>query len=136
MRVVLDTNILISALLFGGIPDRIIELIRAKRIDCYLSPFILHEFENILRNKFEFSSIAAQEASCNIESLSRIIRPLKKITIITRKDSDNRILECALAAKAHVLITGNMKDIRSLVSFHKIKILTPREFIDTYFPLH
>ena len=57
-----------------------------------------------------------------------------KVSAISSKESDNRILECALDAQADVLVTGDMRDIRPLNSFRGIEILTPREFLDKHFP--
>lgn len=70
----------------------------------------------------------------DIEVISQIVRPQDKIQAIERKDSDNRILECALEAEADVLVTGNMRHIRPLGAFQGVDILTPREFLDKYFP--
>ena len=58
----------------------------------------------------------------------------QRVSVIQQKDSDNRILECAIEASADVLITGNFKHIRPLGSFRGIEILAPREFLDKYFP--
>lgn len=132
MRVVMDTNVLVSALLFGGKPSQIVDLVKDGRIKLFLSPFILEEFEGKLMTKFKYSAEGAREARTDVEIIAGIIHPHAKIDAIKRKDSDNRILECALEAKAEVLITGNMQDIRPLGSFEGIDILTPAEFLDKY----
>jgi predicted nucleic acid-binding protein len=66
--------------------------------------------------------------------VANIIALHSKVSIITSKESDNRILECALDAKAEVLVTGDLRDIRPLNTFRGIEILTPREFLDKHFP--
>ena len=63
-----------------------------------------------------------------------IVSPKSKVFAIREKDADNRILECGLAAKADVIVTGNMRHIRPLGRFRGIDILTPREFLDKHFP--
>ena len=70
----------------------------------------------------------------SIQEISRMIHPKAKVTVIRTEDADNRILECALEAKAGTLVTGDMKHIRPLEEFQGIAILTPREFLDKYFP--
>ena len=132
MRVVADTNVLVSALLFGGKPSRVVELAKDGLIELFVSPFILAEFEDKLRSKFGYSVRAAQEARVDIEVIARVVEPRIAIQAIKRKDSDNRILECAVEAKAQALVTGNMKDLRPLGSFQGIAILTPAEFLDKY----
>lgn len=134
MRVVADTNVLVSALLFGGKPSRIVELAKDGLIELFVSPFILAEFENKLKSKFGYSAPAAQEARADIEVIAQVIEPKITIRAIKRKDSDNRILECAVEAKAQALVTGNMRDIRPLGSFQGAAILTPAEFLERYSP--
>ena len=132
MRVVLDTNVFVSALLFGGKPSRIVELAKDGRIELFVSPFILAEFEDKLKSKFGYTARGAHEAGADIEVIAQVVRPRDKIHAIERKDSDNRILECAVEAGAQALVTGNMRDIRPLGSFQGIEILTPSEFLEKY----
>ena len=134
MRVTLDTNVLLSALLFRGKPSKILKLVMERRVLLFLSPFILHEFEDNLAKKFGFSAREAREARMLIEVLAQIVRPQKKIGLISRKDSDNRILECAVEAKVKCLITGDKRDILPLGSVEGIEILSPSRFVEKYFP--
>lgn len=134
MRVVLDTNVLVSALLFGGKPAQIVEFAAKGKIELCISPFILDEFEGKLKEKFKYSAEDAGEARSDVEVIAEIVHPHAKLDAVKRKDSDNRILECAVEAKAAALVTGDIRDIRSLGSFQGINILTPREFLDRYFP--
>lgn len=134
VRATFDTNILVSALLFGGLPQHLIDLVKGGEIELVLSPFILGEFENKLKTKFGYSAKNAQEATLDIEILADIIHPKKTITVIKRKDSDNRILECSVEGNVAALVTGNLMDLKPLGSFQGIEILKPREFVDKYFP--
>lgn len=134
MRIVLDTNVLISAVLFGGNPSTIMDLVQDGKVDLLVSPFILGEFQNKLAAKFGFSPTQAGEARAEVEMLSSTVNPRLKIDTIKRKESDNRILECAVEAAAQVLVTGDMRDIRPLGRFRGTEILTPREFLEKYFP--
>lgn len=129
MRVVLDTNVLVSALLFGGKPAKIVELAKDGSIELFVSPFILSEFEDKLKSKFGYTARGAAEARTDIEVIARSVAPRVGIRAIERKDSDNRILECAVEAGAQALVTGNMRDIRPLGNFQGIEILTPSEFL-------
>ena len=133
-RVVLDTNVLLSALGFEGKETvKIWELAQAGRIHVFVSAFILWELERNLVKKAAFTSAEARALVAGVLQVARTVAPVVAIQVIKRKDSDNRILECAVAANADVLVTGNMRDLLPLASFQGIKILKPREFMDTYF---
>ena len=64
-----------------------------------------------------------------IQEIATLIQPTQKISVIKLKDSDNRILECALAAKAHFLVTGDTQHILPLKKVNGIIILSPSEFL-------
>ena len=138
VRVVLDTNVLFSAVGFPrhSPPSIILELARSGRLDVILSPFILDELERNLRENLSWDPEALVRLRRKLRILCGITNPKPHLRTIKRKDSDNRILECAVAAHASVLVTGNFQDIRPLNSFRDIQILTPREFLDKYFPIH
>ena len=134
-RVVLDTNVLASALAFGGVPQVVLGLGRAGEFDVYSSPFILGELSGVLASrKFRWERGEIEGALRELRSFITVIEPPTGVVSITADIQDNRILECGLAASAAVIITGNMKHIRPLGSFQGIAILTPREFIDRFFP--
>lgn len=131
LRVVLDTNVLFSILAFpGGRLDVLMDIILMGKIDLFLSDFILEELRRNLKKKTKVDPAEAIEI---IKSHVTIVHPREKIDVIKTHDPDNRILECATTAKAQVLVTGNMEDIRPLGAFRGIDIISPREFLDTYF---
>ena len=136
LRVVCDTNVLLSMLGFpGGRLDALWEIIQDGRIDLFLSEFIREELARNLRKKVRLSSGDIAELLRVLADHSQSANPKEEIHVIHEKDADNRILECAVEAKAQVLVTGNFKHIVPLKSFRGIEILTPREFLDKYFPL-
>jgi predicted nucleic acid-binding protein len=67
------------------------------------------------------------------KDVASIVEPTTKVSVIEQDETYNRILECAVEAKADVLVTGNLRHIRPLGSFQGIEILTPREFLSRYF---
>lgn len=96
MRVVLDTNVLISALAFpGSKPDQILYRIRRGEM---------------------------------------ALHPTERLTVVTANDDDNRILECALAARAEFLVTGDAQHLLPLGSYRDTKIVTPSQFLDLLRP--
>lgn len=134
-RLVLDTNVLASALEFGGPPLQVLELGRARLVEIFASPFIMAELAEVLASrKFRWEARRIQESLRELSIPVKLVEPDVEVRAIPAKESDNRILECGLAAKADVIVTGNMRHIRPLARFQGIEILTPREFLDKHFP--
>jgi putative PIN family toxin of toxin-antitoxin system len=129
LRVVFDTNVLLSAIGFRGSVYRLWEAAFDGRFQLFTSAFILEELQ---RNLLAKSRLTRKEVDAWISLVRRVavrIEPDFRLAVVTRHDEDNRILECAVAARAHYLVTGNMKDLRPLGSFQGIEIISPREFI-------
>jgi putative PIN family toxin of toxin-antitoxin system len=135
LRVVVDTNVLFSALALGkdSPPLKILELVREGKIEAAVSPFILAELENALARKAGWDHHRILELRRRLKTVFVLIEPRSHFTTIKRKDADNRILECAVDAQADVLVTGDHKDIRPLGWVNEVEILTPREFLEKYF---
>lgn len=133
LKVVLDTNVVISALAFQGETRKIWDLIERNEFRLFTSAFILLELErNLMRLGRDRSQTVALVQ--RIKELATTVTPTRQVHAVPRHDADNRILECALEAEADVLVTGNLKHIRPLGSYQGISITTPREFLATYFP--
>lgn len=128
-RVVLDTNVLISGVLFGGKPRRIIESVVKGKIKVYLSPVILDEFKDVIaRPKFGLGDETSFEITREIEDIFLFVFPKIVIERIKDDPDDNAILECALAADAEYIVTGD-PHLLSLDSFKGMQILTPATFL-------
>lgn len=131
MNVVLDTNIYISALLFpGGACDQVLRVARLDSVHVFVSPDILTEFKRVMTDKFELSEEEAIDAVDRILAVAALTYPRFRIDEIKKPDADNRILECAVEAKAHFIVTGDKKHILPLKKFKGIHIVTPSEFLD------
>ena len=132
-KVVLDTNILISALaLISESSDQVIELARRGEIELYISKPILFEFLRVLMEKFRYNENEANERLALILKIAMLVDPKEKFSAIEDDESDNRILECAFAAKTNFIVSGD-KHLKSLKEFKSIRILSPSEFIRDYF---
>jgi putative PIN family toxin of toxin-antitoxin system len=139
MKVVVDVNVLISALLWGGTPRKILILAQNNQISIFASPDLFQELETTLkRTKFQakIKSLgltvedildAATEVlqSCPNISLDIDISQLRDI-------KDYHILAAAVSAQADFLITGD-QDLLVLNQFAEILIMTPADFLNTYF---
>ena len=128
-RIVLDTNVLISAILFGGPPRDVLKLVIGGTVGCSISLVILDELRDVLqRPKFKFSSEQAFNVLEELHASCSIINPMVKINVITEDPDDNKILECAIEANAAVIVSGD-RHLLDLVGFRGVKILTPAAFI-------
>ena len=126
MIIVCDTNVLISALLFpGGPPDEILKLVRDGYVKLAISKEICVELEGVLREKFEIPEKDTKEVIKSIREISFPVQPKEKINLIKEDPSDNRILECAIAADADYIVSGDLKHLQSLKEFRGIPILSP-----------
>ena len=128
-RVVLDTNVYISAILFGGKPEEIWKGAKSGKIQAFVSEAILEELSSVLRRKFCWKPIKVKELLQEIEEFAFLVIPQKRLSAITEHDADNRILECALEAKAGFLVSGD-KHLLSLKKFRGTKILNPSNFLE------
>ncbi|CBE68294.1 MAG: putative toxin-antitoxin system toxin component, PIN family [Candidatus Methylomirabilis oxygeniifera] len=135
MRIVLDTNVLISALAFpGSKPDQILYRIRRGEIELFISPFILSELDRVLRETFRFAKKEADIRVNAIRAMAHVMTPTERITVVTANDDDNRILECVAAAQAEFLVTGDKEHLLPLGSYRGTTIVTPAQFLDLPVP--
>lgn len=132
MRVVLDTNIWLSAIFWEGEANRIIEE-SGKKFRLLISKEILLEIINVLNKDAKFQKFIENRKQ-NIEDLTRTILSLSelieiqtKLNIISHK-ADNVVLETAVDGKAEYLVSYN-KYVLDLVEFRKIRILSPTDFL-------
>jgi len=128
IRAVLDTNIIISSIFWGGNPH---EVVRRGIIGDYqlvASAEILDEVANKLRTKFKFPEESIQELVDILLTYCHIIEPSSKLDVV-RDKSDNKIVECAYAGKANCIVTGD-PDLLDLKEFKSIRILTAKQFLN------
>lgn len=131
MRVVLDTNTLISALLFSGTASRLVPLWQSRRITILLSSAILREYLRVLTYpKFRLSD---QEVRGLIEKellpFVKTVRVKKHLAAVRRDPEDNKFLECAVAGRAEHLVTGD-HDLLELGAYCGITILRVGDFVN------
>ena len=129
IKAVLDSNIYISAFNFGGIPYRILEKAIEGYFQVYISEEIITEVLAVSAKKFKYSDKRLKQLNLILRDLSVIVQPKKTVTLIRDFPVDNRILECAVEAKAEYLITGDKKHILPLGKIYSTKIISPEEFL-------
>ena len=129
MRIVLDTNVLISALMFGGNPRIIVEKVICGDVDLYLSEAILTDFSEVLkRPKFGIPLLIVNQIITEVSVIIELVRPLRRINKIKVDTTDNRVLECAVEAKAEYIISGD-NHLLELKEYKSIKNVSPQQFL-------
>jgi putative PIN family toxin of toxin-antitoxin system len=132
VRIVLDTNVLISALLFGGNPRKILDLIIRGEIVLCLSESITSELAAVLqRSKFGFSHEIVNQIIPELSAISEFVLPSKKIQEIKADEADNRVLECADEASADYIVSGDAHLLEKK-QFGSIQIVNPQQFLRSY----
>jgi putative PIN family toxin of toxin-antitoxin system len=128
VRVVLDTNIVVSASLTpGGPPATIVELALRGVFTLCVSSAVLSEYREVLaRTKFSRQLESINVLLAGIEEIAVAVTPVHSITVST-DDEDNRLLECAEAAQADFLVTGDRKHFPAFLD--RTRIVTAREFL-------
>jgi putative PIN family toxin of toxin-antitoxin system len=103
-------------------------LAQAGIIDLFISPAILQEVQEVLHRKFKWSGEQVDAVTANILSFSEVIEPEESLQVIAEDPSDDRILECAMAAEAAIIISGD-RHLRKLNAFRGITIIGPSEVV-------
>jgi uncharacterized protein len=136
-KIILDTNILVSALISRSAPAQILyECVLEEIVTVCLSNNILDEYKEILvRDKFTKLAGFREKAAIVLSRIRKIgymYEPIINVDVLRDAD-DNKFLELALASSADFLITGNTQDFM-ILSFGSTRIITPREYWDVHRP--
>ena len=127
--VVYDTNVLISGMIWGGIPYRCIELAQQNRVEGLTCDEILSEFEDKLTTKFGFSSSGASEIVTELLDCLHIIEIPNQLKGVTADPDDDMIIECAVVGGATHIVTGDQKHLLPLGNYQDILIVKPADFL-------
>ncbi len=128
-KIVLDTNVLISATFWKGPSYEITILTIKQKIQSFTSIEILEEYGKILKRDFKQTEDEIHKKIKTILLFNKIINPTTKIIAIKEDPDDNKIIEAAIESKAKYIISGD-KHLLKLKQFREIKIIKPREFLE------
>jgi len=129
MRVVLDTNILVSALLWRGAPYRCLLAVQAGLADLILSPPILEELRTVLVAKFRHSAAEADEAIELLRAAADMVEISDRLRAVPKDPSDDKFVETAQLGRADVIVSGD-RHLLELGSAAGIPVTTARGFLD------
>ena len=130
-RVVLDTNIYVSATFWTGRPYIIVQKAIKQDIAVFVSDEIIQELRKVLARDFSISKSEIEEVVEAILLFTNMLNPKKKVSAVQDDPEDDRILECALACNADCIVTQD-NHLLKLKEFQNIAILTPQEFAEKY----
>ena len=133
MRVVADTNIVISGLLWRGPPRRVLDAARDGIIELFTSIALLEELEDVLsREKFaprlEAAKVTAHELVLGFAALATVVEAELIEPVILADPDDDAVLACALAAECEVITSGD-SHLLDLKQFKEVRILAASELL-------
>jgi len=133
LSVTADTNVYVSALEFGGLPLEILTAARQRRIRLDISPPLRQEISRVLREKFGWSDERLQALAVRLSRFTTLVHPTITLDAVPDDPDDNRVLECAVAAGSHYIVSGD-RDLLSLGQYEGIRIVRVAEFMELINP--
>jgi putative PIN family toxin of toxin-antitoxin system len=129
-RVVLDTNVYISAFMFDGLPGALLDLAFLRAFTLIISPALLDELDEKLRAKFGMSPEDADFLRARLRNVAQVVEPRETLSVIAEDPDDNRVLECAVKGEAGVIVSGD-RHLLKLATYQGIAIVTVRQFLES-----
>ena len=131
MRIVIDTNVLISGVFFGGFPRKILSAVVGQKIFACATAEIIIEYEEIVQEMID-----RKQGHINRSILSPLIKAMKIIEPVThvkvcRDPDDNKFLECANDSHALYVVSGD-KDLLIIGQYENVQIVTAKEFCEKF----
>lgn len=131
MRIVVDTNVLISGVFFGGFPRKILESIVEETLTACATAEIIDEYQEIIQEMID-----RKQGHINRRLLTPLVQVLKIVepqtfVELSRDPDDDKFLGCAKDANAMYIVSGD-RDLLVLQEFEGIEIVTAKEFCERY----
>ncbi|MCK4614436.1 MAG: putative toxin-antitoxin system toxin component, PIN family [Thermoplasmata archaeon] len=125
----LDTNVIISGMLWKGNEDMILQMCDKGELQNFASPEIFIELESVLQyDKFRLTGQEIGELLQLYLGFTEIVIPKERYEVVSKDPSDNKFIDCAVAAEAEVIVSGDSHLLEQR-EFLNIRILKPTEFL-------
>ena len=132
MKIILDTNVLVSGIFFSGPPYTILNAWRKRKIELIISPEIFQEYEDISLDMQEHHhDINVNHFLSLILLNSETCYPDKLPEPITQDPKDDKFIACAITSKTKIIVSGD-KHLLNVSGYKGIEVLTPRQFFEKY----
>ena len=128
MKIVLDTNVLVSGIFWGGVPEKILELAINGEVEIYATEEILNEYFRIIEKIGKKDKDLCSQWKMLLIQIVKIVQPTKKIKIC-RDPKDDMFLECAVSSKSKYIVSGD-DDLLSLKEVNEIQIITAKKYLE------
>ena len=129
MRIVVDTNVLASALFFGGKPGELLRLILSRSVSAVATQEILDEYQDTIDYLLEkYKGRELHFSAVPIYSAMEII-PAKTRVAVCRDSDDDKFISCAIDGQCYYVVSGD-KDLLTLKKYRHVKIVTISEFLE------
>ncbi len=132
MKIILDTNVFISGIFFSGPPSQILKAWQNSRLQIVLSQEILNEYQRVAE------SLVAKFPAIDILQIIELMTIHGQLIDVEGFDvsvcddpDDNKFMECAIVGNSKIIISGD-KHLLKVSGYQGIKVLKPREFVDSY----
>jgi putative PIN family toxin of toxin-antitoxin system len=126
-RVVFDTNVLISAEIFGGAPAKCLSGATTGHIEAFTCREILEECRRILAEKFGYPAIEADAYVAHLLSFHSLVEISGLVRVVAEDPDDDKVVECVMISGAEFLISGD-KHLTRIMSYQNTQIVTPAGF--------
>jgi putative PIN family toxin of toxin-antitoxin system len=131
VKIVIDTNVVVSALFFGGKPEKLLQYAIRESINAVVSKEIIDEYNELsLRMTSKYPEKQKRFPLDDFISACAVVHPSRKITVC-RDSDDNKFLECATEAKCLYVVSGD-NDLLDLKSFEGVEIITVAQFFERF----
>ena len=132
MRIILDTNVLISGIFFSGPPYQILQAWRDSNISIILSQEIFDEYRRVAETlSSQFNEISIDDILNLIAINADFFQPIELSQSICDDPDDDKFIACAIASNVKIIVTGD-KHLLKVTGFKGIEIITPKQFIELY----
>jgi len=133
MKVVLDTNVLVSGTFWRGDSEKIVNKVENKEVELVSSKELIEEYEEVIAreeimDKMQNKDLILNESVQKIINDSTIVEPTKKFDVVKEDPKDNKVVECAVEGNVDYIVSQD-NHLLNLKEFKGIKILTPEEFL-------
>lgn len=131
MRIVADTNTVVSGLLWSGPPQQIIQAARTGRVELYSSLPLVAEFAEVIgraqfATRIRAAALSSAQLVADLSRIAKLVVPAEISPTLTHDPDDDQVLACALAAGAELTVSGD-KALRNLKTYHRIPIVDSSE---------
>jgi len=132
MKVVIDTNVIISGTFWSGTPYKILEAWRDSSISMVTSLEIIDEYTRVAKElSIQYPSIDTSRFIKLITTNCELYSPMKLIQQVSVDPDDDKFIECAIAANVKNIISGD-KDLLDISGYNAIEVLKPKDFLTKY----